>query len=223
MAYFLSVCLWLFGVVFPQTAFFQRAEAASPKPLVLQWEVSHPRNTDQVSLIFRQSTVELVTNTSHWQKGQKPRLGRFGSSMTSELNRLKRQVKQAHVHLKQTVSARSLIKDPRFQSPPSPHTPVLRINGEEIKEGHPYFEPLSRIIRQAWQMKWICLECATYQRRGGAISRTSQIGPDSGIKTKGVSAGGIKTEVFSKKKLNCVSKGGGKMECVDPQFGIFEI
>ena len=35
--------------------------ASSENSLVLQWEVSHSRNTDQISLIFRQDTVELVT------------------------------------------------------------------------------------------------------------------------------------------------------------------
>ena len=31
----------------------QAASSTDKTPLVLQWEVSHPRNTDQISLIFR--------------------------------------------------------------------------------------------------------------------------------------------------------------------------
>ena len=222
--HFLSFCFCLFLAIFFQNIFFQRDALANPKPLILQWEVSHPRNRDQISLIFRKNTLELVTNTSSWQKKQgNPRLGRFGSPISPKLKLFKRQIKQSHIRLKQTVSAFSLIKDSRFRPPSFPHASIVRVNGKEIKKGHPYFEPLARIIRQAWQIKWICLECATYQRKGNAVLRTVQAGPGLIIGPKEKAIGGVTTKTFSKKELNCISKAKGRVECIDPIFGIFEL
>lgn len=221
---FLSFCFWFFLVVFFQNIFFQRNAFANSKPLILQWEVAHFKNRDQISLIFRKDTVELVTNTSSWQKKQSnPLLGRFGSPMTLKLKLFKRQITQSHIRLKQTVSMLSLIKDSRFRSLSSPHASIARINGKEIKRGHPYFEPLARIIRQVWQIEWICLECAMYQRKGNAILRTAQTGPGLIINPKEKATKGIIEKTFSKKELSCISKTRGKMECVDPLFGIFEL
>ena len=125
-----------------------KAEEVNPlnaykKPLVLQWEVSHPRNTDQISLIFREKKVELVTNTSSYQKGKGVSLGRFESSLNHELKELKEQVGRYYAHLKQTIPLSHLIKDPRVQAKVDPHAPVLRISEEEIPSQHPYFKPLA--------------------------------------------------------------------------------
>ena len=215
--------LWLFLIIFSQIILFQNTAFAKSKSLVLQQEVSHPRNTDQISIVFRQSTVELVVNTSSWQKeNNNPRLGRFVSNLTPKLKQLKKQIEQFHTQLKQTVSVLSLIKDSRFQPPPSPHAPILRINKEEIKEGHSYFQPLARIIHQIWQVKWICLECTTYQRKGNTILRTLQ-SPTLITNTKEPAIEKLKKRIFSKKKLNCIPKNKGKIECIDPHFGIFKI
>ena len=65
------------------------SSSSEKKPLVLQWEVSHSRNTDQISLIFRQKSVELVTNTSSYQKGRVARLGRFAFPLNSKLKAIK--------------------------------------------------------------------------------------------------------------------------------------
>ena len=179
---------------------------------------------DQISLIFRKDTVELVTNTSSWQNKQRnSRLGRFGSPMTLKLKLFKRQIAQSYIRLTQTVSVLSLIKDSRFRPPASSHDSIVRINEKEIKRGHPYFEPLTRIIRKAWQIEWICLECATYQRRGNAILRTAQVGPGLIISPKEEDTKKVTKKTFSKKELSCISKARGKMECVDPLFGIFEL
>lgn len=195
--------------------------AGAARPLVLQYEASHVRNKDQMSLIFRKSAVELVVNTSSWQAGPKPRLGRFGSNLTPELQSIKRQAERAYARLQRTVPAISLIKDPRFRPQPRPHAPVLRIGSEEIKEGDPLFKPLAKIIRKVWQSAdWTCLECAVYQSRGNKILRI-QTG-FAGSLAGPASAGGSK-KIFSKKELSCVSKGRGKIECLDPQFGAFKL
>ena len=67
------------------------------KPLVLQWEVSHSLNVDQTSLIFRQDTVELVTNTHSYQSGDEVRLGWFQSPMNADLERLQHEVRHCRV------------------------------------------------------------------------------------------------------------------------------
>ena len=215
----IALAFFFQNIVSQKTAFAK----TKPKSLVLQWEVLHPRNTDQISLIFRQRTMELVVNTSHWQKNQKsPRLGRFGSDITPQLKSMKRRIQRSYTRLKQTVPLLSLVGDSRLRSSPSPHAPVLKINGEKIEEGHPYFKPLTNIIRQIWQNEWICLECATYQRKGNKILRTLQ-GINTGLDSKRREGEGTQKKIFSKKELDCVSKTKGKMECVDSRFGIFEI
>lgn len=203
------------------------------KPLVLQWEVSHPRNTDQISLIFRRNMVELITNTSSYQKGKPVRLGRFQSPINPELERIKKQIKRYRIQLKQTVSMLSLIKDSRVSLPTTdPHAPVLRINEKEIHGEHPYFKPLASIIYQIWENKWICVECATYKKRRKSIIRTVKklkSPSDSSKKIKKAKSQSKRSkwdttkQKFSKKFFRCVPKGKKKIECVDPHFGIFEI
>ena len=210
-------CLGLFLVVFSQAVVSQKSVPTISKPLVLQYTVSHSRNTDQMSLIFRNKVVELVVNTSSWQKKDKARLGRFFSDATPQLNSLKEEVQQYQARVEQTVSVLSLIKDSRIKVSVDPHAPVLSLNGKEIKEKHTYFKPLSRIIHQVWQIKWTCLECATYKKKGNRVLRISQTISDGRV------SGKTKKNFFSKKDLNCISRRSGKMKCVDPQFGIFEL
>ena len=82
--------------------------SANKKPLVLQWEVSHPRNTDQISLIFREKKVELVTNTSSYQKGKGVSLGRFESSLNPELKELKEQVGRYYARMEPLILSLAL-------------------------------------------------------------------------------------------------------------------
>ena len=58
------------------------------KPLVLQYQVSHSRNIDQISLIFKEK-LYLVVNTSSFQKLQPVRLGIFTLDMNKNLFQLK--------------------------------------------------------------------------------------------------------------------------------------
>lgn len=201
-------------------------------PLVFQWEVSHLRNIDQISLIFKQKTVELVTNTSSYQKKETVRLGHFESPINFDLRELKEQIERYYVRLKKTVPISQLIKDDRVRPSTDPHTSVLRINEEEIPSEHPYFKPLSSIIHQVWNREWLCIECAIYKKNRKAIIRTvKKRKPNLKEKTdKEKNQKAIvknqweeKEQSFSKKLLNCIPKSKRKMECIDLQFGIFEI
>ena len=199
------------------------------KPLVLQWEVSHSRNRDQISLIFRKEYVELITNTSSYQKGKTVRLGRFKAPLNSKLKTIKNQIKWYYVQLKKTVPASSLIKDSRLQESGirNPHAPVLRINEEEVQDGQTYFKPLAKIIYKIWEHKWTCVECALYEQQEKFIVRTVKIESKTVVKTKSLDKvkkqWGTSKRKFPKKLLACVPKGKNTVECVDHQFGIFEI
>ena len=201
-------------------------------PLVLQWEVSHLRNTDQISLIFKQKTVELVTNTSSYQKGKTVRLGHFESPINFELKELKEQIKRYYVRLKKTVPISQLVKDPRVHPLRDPHTPVLRINEEQIHSEHPYFKPLASIIYQVWSREWLCLECATYTKNRKSIVRTlkklksnpkQNTNKEKNEKAITKNQWEEKKQSFPHKLLNCIHKVKKKVECIDPRFGIFEI
>ena len=217
------LCVLVFPLSLCLFPFFAKAEtkktisSSNNKPLVLQWEVSHSRNTDQISLIFRQRSVELVTNTSSYQKdGKIVRLGRFESPLNARLKELKEQVRRYYIQLRKTVPMSSLIKDSRFKSPVDPHAPVLHINEEKIKYGQVYFKPLANIIYKVWGHQWTCVECAVYEKKEKSIVRTvkrikseSKSEPASKIKkTAKVKKQWEKSKQrFSRKLLDCVPKG----------------
>ena len=149
------------------------------RPVVLQYRVSHPRNTDQVSLVFRQDIVQLVVNTDFWQKETMPRrLGMFGALYNRELSRLKRRLELYHDYHTHTVSILSLLDIPDIPGltptpDPIPHAPPsISIGGEEVSSKHDHYEALFGIIRSVWDHKWICVHCAFYRIRGGSIMRT---------------------------------------------------
>lgn len=229
------VLWWVFFI--PHLAYSAETKSVKPnasfvdkRPLVLQWEVSHPRNTDQISLIFREKKVELVVNTSSYKKGKMVRLGRFESSFTLELTDLKDQVGRYYARLGKTVPLSSLIKDPRVQTSVDPHAPILRINEEEIQNGSAYFNPLASIIYKVWEREWICVECATYRKKRKSIVRTvKRLKTKQEVRRRKISGKSEKNQwskreqSFSKKHLNCIPTSKKRVECIDPQFGIFEI
>ena len=204
---------------------------ASLEALVIQWEVSHSRNTDQISLIFREDSVELVANTSSWQKEGAVRLGRFNSPVTSKLEEWREQAAQYYIQWTQTVPVSSVLSLPDLpEERPDPHAPILRLGGEEIPQGHSYFEPLSRMIHEVWSQPWECMECAVYTRQGQSIVRTLNTPYGVLVRKDGSKAENteedlknLTQQVFSKKQMSCVNKSDDRVECVDPQFGIFEI
>lgn len=208
------------------------SEAGKPPdaPLVLQWEVSHPRNTDQISLIFREEGVEMVTNTSSYQDKKPVQLGRFYSPWTREFQNLKTQIHTSHQQQKERTSLFSVVAEQTgLRKNPRPHRAVLRINGEEWQEGDKNFASLSQVIFSLWTREWKCLECAVYKRQKNSIVRTLK---RSSFLQEGewVTPPGEKEKVhqsrkvFSKKSLNCLPVNSeSDLECVDPQFGIFEL
>ena len=219
------------------------ADSTQPKPLVLQWEVSHVRNTDQISLIFRKNKVEWVTNSS--QKASEARLGHFSAPLTPQTQVLKDKVQKYYHQFKKTVPVSSLITDPRFPKAVEPHDPVLRINEENIPHGHPAFQALADIIHGGIpQKKLECVACALYKAR--LPNKAKPVQEKSGKPPTAKTAGDhhisslnksdikilrilkrktktVEEKTFSAKDFNCVLKGKAKMECVDPQFGIFEV
>ncbi|MDE0118984.1 MAG: hypothetical protein OXM55_03125 [Bdellovibrionales bacterium] len=231
--------LFLFSLSLFLISFFAKTETKKPaslsnnKPLVLQWEVSHSRNTDQISLIFKKKSVELVTNTSSYQKGRVVRLGRFEASLDQKLKKLKDQVTRHYKQLRKTVPVSSLIKDSRIKPPVDPHAPILHINEEQIKYEQAHFKTIANIIYTVWEHKWTCIECALYDKNKKFILRTvkkRKSGPESETKDKAKKRSKVKKreektqqQKFLKKLLNCLPKGKTKVECIDPQFGIFEI
>lgn len=226
--FFLNPVLFLFV----QAETGERVSSSSNKtPLVLQWEVSHPRNTDQISLIFKQHSVELITNTSSYQKSRVARLGRFISPLNSQLKAIKEQVNRYYIQSRKTVPVSSLIKDPRFQEAArvDPHAPALRINEEEINNNQDDFKLLANIIYKVWEHKWTCRECAIYKKEKKFIVRivkrknlqSKTAGKEE--KSKAKKQWEISKQRIPEKLFNCIPKENNKVECVDPQFGIFEI
>lgn len=168
-----ALCSGLLACLSPQTA----AGTEDERPLVLQYQVSHPRNTDQISLIFRQEDVELVVNKDYWQEDAMPRrLGRFRADYNGELSLLKLMVERSHRHFADTVPLLSLLDVPETPSMrergPDPHAPRLSLGGEEIPSRHRVYEHLFGILESVWDHRWRCLECASYRIEGNSIVRT---------------------------------------------------
>ena len=200
--------LCLFFLPFP-------AETEKPAPsLILQWEMSHFTGERQVSLVFTADRVDLFTNTSLWQeRGAPPRLGRF----TSPLNE-KWQVERDRISvylslLKDRPPVTLLLKEhfPKNLAEliqESPHAPVVRLNGYEVREGDSYFSILEEIFPLIWKNQWACVDCVIYKNRRKGIERR-RIFED----------GTVNKTLFSHERLNCYSIGGKRLECADTQGG----
>lgn len=154
------------------------------RPMVLQYQVSHSRNVDQISLVFRQDTVQLVVNTDSWQKEtMPPRLGIFEASYNRELSRLKRELEHYHHYYTNTVSILSLMElpdVPGFPPMPDPHASRIFIGGEEVWSEHDHYEVLFGIIQSVWDHQWSCVECASYRIQGDSIVRTITLSTSDG-------------------------------------------
>ena len=222
--YLILTSFLLIPVVFSSNK--RKVTSLQKRPLVFQYEISHSRNTDQISLVFRDHQVELVTNTNSYQQGKKISLGRFQSPMDTELRELKTRIGLYYARLKGTISMLSLMADSRLKPAVEPHAPILRINEEEIQYDHPHFKSLVNIIYEIWGRKWTCIECATYQKEKDVIIRVhKKLKARIEEKTVSKQQESFQTikQTIPTRLLNCVSKNKSKMECIDPQFGIFEI
>ena len=190
-------------------------------PLIFQYSVSHHRNHDEISLVFREDVVDLVTNTSTYQPDP-VRLGWLRNPMNTHFTLLRDRLRIYHAMFGNTVSVLELLlNDPDFApyahllAPEVvPHAPVLRLNDEEIAHDDAYFEGLVTIFDEIWEEEWSCVDCATYRAVGDVIVRT---------RTR---EGGERSELeVPASRVDCISAGhgGSRIECVDPEFGIFDI
>ena len=196
------------------------AETSKVAPLVLQMEVSHPRNVDQTSLIFREETVEFVTNsfqTSSQKNSPKSLLGHFRTDLNDDFKILQQQIVSIRNNLisknKETSDSKTK-KDEPVQV--TPHAPIIRIGGDgdllTLKEEDAHFETLRDVLFKVRSKNWKCVLCATYKKKGELIARTVE---RENKKTT--------SQTFSRERLKCVSLSEERIECVDLRFGIFEL
>ena len=189
--------------------------------LIVQLTVSHSRNYDQISLVFREDVVDLVTNTSTYQE-EPVRLGWLRNPMSEYFTVMRDRIEIYHAMLRDEVSVLELLLNDPDLAPYAhllkpeivPHAPVLTINGEEVAHDHPYFDGLVTIFDEVWKKEWSCVDCVTYRAIGDRILR---------IRT---GEGKERSEIAVPRTVfDCfpVGDGGSRIECVDPEFGIFEI
>ncbi len=192
--------------------------------LVLQLDISHPRNVDQISLIFGKSSVGFVTNVFHTRPDSSnnthpPTLGQFRTPIDESLALLQQKI----LAYRNMIEFRKNITDNFLQSSISQrgiHASVIRIgrNGKilEIGESHPQFTALKNILyKEAYERQWNCLLCAEYKRKDNIIQRI--------VKRKNYKS---IVKNFSLRVLRCNPLGTENkktIECVDEEFGIFEI
>ena len=190
--------------------------SSSPKPLLFQFRVSHQRNVDHISLVFRGDKLQLITNTSSYQKSKTPSLGVFEINMNPDLKDLEQKLQAYYKELSSTISMLDFINKEgiKLRKSIDPHAPIIQINEEKIEDDDIKFGQLMPIIQNIWEHKWECMECATYSKKENRIIRTIK-------KPKQGEQEVVKT--FSKQQLRCYDKPDKQVECVDPQFGIFEI
>ena len=237
-----ALCSGLLVCLSPQTA----AGTEDERPMVLQYQVSHPRNTDQISLIFRQEAVELVVNKDYWQEEAMPRrLGRFGALYNWELSSLKLRVERYHRLFTDTVPLLSLLDIPDIPSmrerEPDPHAPRLSLGGEEIPIRHGFYEDLFGNPPISMGSPVALPGVRLLSNRGDSIVRTmnppyappaldaldsppfnvtDELFESSYLGKHIVSWASVRGE-----PLDCVrtGHGGARMECLDYRFGLFEL
>ena len=177
------------------------------KTMTLKRTVSHTRNLDQISLTFKESAVELHTNVfqlSRQNMTSSPRLGHFETSITPELRSLKEMLTTHHGML----NRHSSVQPSRL----IPHAPVLHLNEQKVDYSYLYSSHLESVFNRARQRNWSCVRCAEYKKDGDSILRI--------VRNRGQKE---KRRTFSLEDLNCRYMDEERIECIDPQFGIFEI
>ena len=217
-------CLILVTLIFfSKTAWSKSVEKY---PLVLQMTVSHSRNTDQTSLIFKGKKLLYITNNHQSSLKSKDlvRLGHFQTPITPLLNLLKRQIqvykkellKNSQNPLKIVLNKSGILRSIAYVPQTRPHETRILIGGDgishEIRNGHPHFQPLKKILMKAKQGKYKCISCATYYKKDKSILRV--VKKQNQIPRR---------KSFSRQRLNCHPLGKKKIECVDEAYGIFEI
>lgn len=203
---------------------------ASEQSVTLLWTVYHHRNQDRIAVILNQSDIQLAVNTSSFQKMNKTtRLGLFQSTITPQLKLFKEQVLHIYNRLQNMAPLSSVIKiNKKFQSQSKfdLYAPIIYINKQKVKQDHFYFKTLENLIYKIWEHKWKCVNCAFYKKGNSFIQRTlynPTSVPEQKSGKKPPLQWNKQKKKFSKKQLNCITQGKKKIECVDPNFGIFKI
>ena len=176
--------------------------------LILQVEASSYRNLDQTSLVFRADVVDLFTNHSGYQEDP-VRLGWLRAPMSRDFESLRALIER--------YRALILNEEASIESEFIPHAPVLRIGALEISSRHPCFDDLERIFHDVWAVGWICVDCATYARKGDSIVRT---------RTRNGERRQMEVPALLLETLwECGPLGldTSVLACADPEFGTFEL
>ena len=192
---------------------------AFAETIVLKMEVSHSRNLDQMSLTFKETTVEFMTNTfqvNSQNQTQSPQLGQFEISMTSIMSSLKSILRSYYrmltVNSDNGLDLSSIIKAIGNAPVTIPHAPILHLNDYRVPHDHTYFSDIRNTFREVREENWTCVHCAEYRKDGRSILRI--------VKRRGQRE---QRRRFSTRALNCYRLDQKRLECIDPEFGIFEI
>ena len=181
---------------------------AFAETMTLRMTVSYFRNSDQTSFTFRETTVDFVTNVfqlAFQDTTSSPRLGQFETSMTSELRSFKNMLKTHYRILDNRIE----IRPPRI----IPHAPIIDLNEQKVHyNNYSNFSHLESIFYRVREREWTCVRCAEYRKDGRSILRI--------VRNRGQRE---QRRTFSTRQLDCRRLNRGRLECVDPQFGIFEI
>ena len=147
---FCIIYFFLVSAILYSVKVFSKTEKGK-LPLVLQYQISHSRNVDQISLIFKEE-LYLVTNTSSFQTSQPVRLGVFKLAMNPELFQLKKQIQKHYTRLNQTISILDYMDiGDAIQMSHQSSAVLLKINDEEVDHFDIGFRPLMDIINHIWE------------------------------------------------------------------------
>ena len=178
---------------------------ATTSSIVFTLEVSHPRNLNKVELSFNEHSVNFFTNSSYYVRSEHnistPSLGRFTTSMIPELEALKQQLKSYYKIIPLTTTNSRLQLHPVF----------IYLNSRRVARGDSHFTDLRVLLNNFINRSWTCVFCAIYTKGEDSIIRIVTRNGNSNI------------TIFSKDDLECYSLDEETLECIDPQFGIFEI
>ena len=180
---------------------------AFAETIVLKRDISYFRNSDNISLTFRETTVEFITNAfqvNSQDDTRSPQLGQFETPMTSELISFKSMLRSHYRILtinNNTTTLRII-----------PHAPIMHLNERRVDYDYPYFSHLENILDRVKEREWTCVRCAEYRKDGRSILRI--------VRNRGQRE---QRRTFSTRQLDCRRLDQEHLECVDPEFGIFEI
>ena len=197
--------------------------------IILQYQSSHPLNSDRATLIFGPNRVELATNFTFFSLAN-PRLGLFQRPYNGQLVAIKRKIlayqKLIFGQKQRNGGSQELMAKIRKKfghdflgNRSNPSSIKIKFKGQmlEVRESNPHFNALKDALTQARGPSWNCEDCAEYKRVGTDVSRV--------VKKNGHT---VNTTIFSRQQLHCrtlpvVGHSKERIECFDAAFGLFEI